>query len=198
MAHAGATVLKPSVKPSIVLVHGFRGSPLGLEAIAQILRQAGYQVHIPAIPPFAGAGELSSYQAKDYADFLARYIRDQNLSRPILIGHSMGSIVVSATAKFYPQLINHKLVLLSPISTKTAKPFALISPLAAIVPRRIVDYITTRYLLYPKTGSCSAILSRLHMPVAKIAHLLVAPLLLPQNSPPTILSMIFRPSRKLY
>lgn len=150
MSHTDATVLPPSAKPSIVLVHGFRGSPLGLETIAQDLRQAGYQVYLPAIPPFAGAGKLDHYTPKAYADYLTKYIRDHSLHRPILIGHSMGSVVVSATAKLHPELVNSKLVLLSPISVKTAKPFALVSPLAAIVPCQIVDYVTTKFLFVPR------------------------------------------------
>ncbi len=150
MSRQNTTVLEPTVAPSIILVHGFRGSPLGLSAIADDLRQTGYQVYVPPIPPFAGAGELKHYQPKDYVEYLAAYIRQHNLQRPILVGHSMGSIVVSAVAKHRPELINQKLVLLSPISVKTAKPFALVSPLAAIVPRPIVDYITTRYLFVPK------------------------------------------------
>ena len=143
-------MLAPTAKPDIVLVHGFRGSPLGLQTIADDLRQGGYKVHTPAIPPFAGAGKLKYYDPKSYASYLAQYIRKNNLQRPILIGHSMGSVVVAATAKFYPELVNPKLILLSPISVKTAKPFALISPLAAIVPRPIVDYLTTKFLFVPK------------------------------------------------
>lgn len=150
MAKTDATVLPPKDKPSLVLVHGFRGSPLGLEEIAQNLRQAGYQVYLPPIPPFAGARELEHYQPKDYAEYLARYIRAQGIKRPILIGHSMGSVVVAATAKLHPELVNRKIVLLSPISVKTAKPFAIVSPLAAIVPRPVVDYVTTRFLFVPK------------------------------------------------
>lgn len=145
-----STVLKPTQKPAVILVHGFRGSPLGLEAIAEKLRQAGFEVHIPAVPPFAGSPTLSQYKPREYADFLADYIRKHRLSRPILVGHSMGSVVVSATAKFHPELVHKKLILLSPISTKPARPFALISPLAAIVPRPVVDYLTTRFLFVPK------------------------------------------------
>lgn len=144
------TLLVPTTKPSLVLVHGFRGSPLGLQTIADDLRQTGYKVYTPAIPPFAGAGELEHYDPKTYAHYLAQYIRNHKLQRPILIGHSMGSVVVAATAKFYPELINSKLVLLSPIPAKTAKPFALISPLAAIAPRPVVDYLTTKFLFVPK------------------------------------------------
>ena len=150
MASTNASILPPKSKPSIVLVHGFRGSPLGLEVIAQDLRQAGYQVYLPPIPPFAGAEELERYRPKDYANYLASYIRKRKLERPILVGHSMGSVIVAATAKLHPELVNQKLVLLSPISVKTAKPFAAVSPLATIVRRPVVDYVTTRFLFIPK------------------------------------------------
>ena len=149
MTRRDVTTLAGS-KPNIVLVHGFRGSPLGLGTIAQDLRQAGYQVYIPAIPPFAGAKALDSYTPRAYADYLTRYIRDHNLQRPVLVGHSMGSVVVAATAKLHAEVVNKKIILLSPISAKTAKPFAIVAPLAAIVPRRIVDCITTRFLFVPK------------------------------------------------
>ena len=117
-----STVLQPTKKPDVILVHGFRGSPLGLKTIADDLHQAGFTVHLPAVPPFAGSPALEKYTPHAYADFLAHYIREHQLSRPILVGHSMGSVVVSATAKFHPELINSKLILLSPISTKPAKP----------------------------------------------------------------------------
>lgn len=137
-------------KPPIILVHGFRGSPLGLEEIAKFLHTAGYDVYAPAVPPFAGSKPLASYTTKGYANFLKDYIKEHNLKSPILIGHSMGSIIVAATADLYPNICNKKLILLSPISTKPAKLFASLTPLSALLPRRIVDYITTRYLFVPK------------------------------------------------
>lgn len=150
MPHKNSKVIQPAKQPDVILVHGFRGSPLGLEAVAEDLRQAGFTVHLPAVPPFAGSKPLDKYLPEEYSNFLATYIREHNLSRPILVGHSMGSVVISATAKLHPELVNKKLVLLSPISTKPARPFALISPLAAIVPRPVVDYLTTRFLFVPK------------------------------------------------
>lgn len=139
----------PTQKPDIVLIHGFRGSPIGLHAIANLLRQAGYRVHIPAIPPFGGAAPLDNYTAEDYANFLAAYIEQRQLERPVLIGHSMGSIIAAATGVFYPQKVNHKIILMSPISAKTAKPFTLIAPLSSVIPRHIIDYLTTRFLFVP-------------------------------------------------
>lgn len=181
-------ILHPTHKPALILLHGFRGSPLGLKAIAELLRAQDYEVHIPAIPPFAGASfpdiilesnsksnfepnsksrhnsssvaksakptkstksSKSVYTPRLYADFLRHYIQEQNLERPILIGHSMGSTIAAATAKYHPELVHHKLILLSPISTPPARFIASITPLAGYLPTSIVDYLTTRYLFVP-------------------------------------------------
>lgn len=144
---------KKSAQPTdapIILVHGLRGSPLGLKDIKRDLEKAGYKVYAPAIPPFAGAKPLVECSAATYADFLANFIRTKKIQKPILIGHSMGSIIVAATAERYPELIDHRLILLSPISTKPAKFFAALTPFSALLPSRLVDYLTTRYLFVPK------------------------------------------------
>lgn len=143
------TVFSPAKKPDLVLIHGFRGSPIGLKAIGDHLREAGYTVHTPAIPPFGGATSLTSYTADDYADYIANYIAEHQLNRPVLTGHSMGSIIAAATGAKYPEKVSRKLVLMSPISAKTAKPFTLVAPLSSVMPRRVVDYITTRFLFVP-------------------------------------------------
>ena len=136
--------------PSVVLLHGFRGSPLGLEAIAQDLQKAGYPVYVPAVPPFAGARDLTEYSPEKYAEYFAQYIIEHELDHPILVGHSMGSIIASAIASLKPELVNHKIVLLSPISRKTSKAISAVSPLAGIVPTKVSDYVTTQYLFVPR------------------------------------------------
>ena len=146
---AAPTVFSPAKKPDLILIHGFRGSPIGLKAIAEHLEQSGYTVHVPAIPPFGGAAPLTDYTAENYAKYLLDYIDTHQLDHPVLIGHSMGSIVAAATAANYPDKIHHKLILMSPISAKTSKPFTLVAPLSSVAPRRVVDYITTRFLFVP-------------------------------------------------
>ncbi len=143
-------VLPPVKKPALVLVHGFRGSPIGLDAIAQTLRQSGYEVYIPAIPPFGNSQKLATYTPASYADFLAKYVKRQKLDHPVLIGHSMGSLVVASALQKYPQLFAKKAVLMSPISKRTAAPFRLVAPLSGLAPRRMVDYVTTKFLFVPK------------------------------------------------
>lgn len=159
--------MEQDTKPPLVFVHGFRGAPIGLQAVTDQLNNYGYQTYLPAIPPFAGAKPLERYDIKHYVEYLRDYLTENHLTRPILIGHSMGSIICAATGEHYPEILNDKLILLSPISTRTNPALGAISSLSAILPRKTVDYTTTRFLFVPKnrqllhqtmttTHSCSA------------------------------------------
>lgn len=139
----------PQNKPAIVLLHGFRGSPVGLREIADVLEQHGYQTYSPAVPPFAGATALSEWSYQAYARYVADYLKRTNIVKPVLVGHSMGSVVAASVAQHFPELIDSRLILLSPLSTRPAKPFAAISPFSGLLPRRAVDYCTTRFLFVP-------------------------------------------------
>lgn len=168
-------------KPPLVLIHGFRGAPLGLEAIADRLRLSGYEVFVPAIPPFAGAEFLNLYGPDHYAEFIKSYLEKNHIHRPILVGHSMGSAIAAATASRYPDLLDPKLILMSPLSTRPPRPIAWISPLAALLPRRLIDYVTTKYLFVPHNSTlfkqtlylthlCSADQPPLRREVMKATH----------------------------
>jgi len=133
-------------KPPLVLIHGFRGAPFGLAAIADELRIAGYDVHLAPNPPFAGAPTLTTYTPEAYADYFAEYLKSHYITKPILIGHSMGTLTVSAIASLRPDLVDSRLILLSPISYKTARFFSLLAPLSAYLPDSLVNFATTCYL----------------------------------------------------
>lgn len=152
--------------PSILLLHGYRGAPVGVEKIAKELERQGYAVHTPAVPPFAGAKTMPDYSLNSYADFVRDYIKEHELVSPILVGHSMGSIIAAATAQKYPEIINEKIILLSPISKRTPRALSVLSMTAAYLPRKMVDYVTTKVLYIAKdrelfkevlrlTGECS-------------------------------------------
>lgn len=133
-------------RPPLVLIHGFRGAPFGLAAIADELRIAGYDVYLVPNPPFAGAPTLDKYTPEAYADYFAEYLESHHIAKPILIGHSMGTLTVSAIASLRPNLVDPRLILLSPISYKTARFFALLAPLSAYLPDSLVNFATTCYL----------------------------------------------------
>lgn len=142
-------------KPPLVLLHGLFGSPLGLAEIAQDLRDAGYRVFVPAIPPFAGSETAWDEQLKAtqlpidqrYADYLRTYLQLNQIKNPVLIGHSMGTLVATSFVRHYPELSNQKLILLSPISRSPNFFIAKVSGLAAYLPPKLIDWVTTRFLI---------------------------------------------------
>ncbi|MBO7720217.1 alpha/beta hydrolase [Candidatus Saccharibacteria bacterium] len=136
-------------KQNLVFIHGFRGSSLGLEDLAKCFDKKKYNIYLPDLPP-AGDNTLPEYTARHYARFVANFIKSKKLKDPILIGHSMGSIIVSATAERYPELLGDKIVLLSPISVHPSWFFKMLTPLSAFLPNKVVGYITTKYLFVPK------------------------------------------------
>ena len=139
-------------KPPLLFVHGFRGNHLGLFDIIQNFETLGYEVYCPDIPPAFNTQEevlpaLKDFTVEAYATWLADYILDNKLDHPILIGHSMGTLIVAATAEKYPNLIHQKVFFLSPISEPTPKFLRSIIPLIAFVPNKLVCYVVTRYLI---------------------------------------------------
>ena len=139
-------------KPPLLFVHGFRGNHLGLFDIIQNFETLGYEVYCPDIPPAFNTQDevlpaLKDFTVEAYATWLADYILDNKLDHPILIGHSMGSLIVAATAEKYPNLIHQKVFFLSPISEPTPKFLRPIIPLIAFFPNKLVCYIVTRYLI---------------------------------------------------
>ncbi len=133
---------------NLIFVHGLRGNHLGLEELASFFPRDIYNIYIPDLPP-AGENSLVSYDSAHYVDFLANYIKSNNIKKPVLIGHSLGSIITAATVSKHPELVAKKTVFLSPISVKPAKFFAMLTPLTAVLPNKLIGYITTKYLFVP-------------------------------------------------
>ncbi len=142
-------------KPQLVLLHGLFGSPLGLETITQDLKNAGYEVFVPAVPPFAGSEtswsqHTESDPTKKYAEYFRDYFSRNNIKKPVLIGHSMGTLVASSIVKYYPDSVNSKIIFLSPISHSPNAFISKISILSAYLPPKVIDWFTTQFLIVPR------------------------------------------------
>lgn len=86
---------------TLVMIHGYRGNHHGLEAIAGALDNIN--VVIPDLPGFGESEPFTTtHSIQNYADWLHKFLVSLKLSKkPHLLGHSFGSIVVSAqVAKF--------------------------------------------------------------------------------------------------
>lgn len=119
----------PALKPtneSIILIHGYRGNHHGLEAIAGAL--VDFDLCIPDLPGFGKSATLNaSHGIEEYADWLNHFIEALSLAhKPHLLGHSFGSIVVSAYAARYNGI--ESLILENPVSSPALSgPRALVS-----------------------------------------------------------------------
>lgn len=100
-------------KPTIILIHGFRGTHHGLLLIAKKLK--GYNIIVPDIPGFGRGPKLKSYDLDSYVEWLNKFIEKHGGDqKPFLLGHSFGSIICAAYAAKYGKNIK-RLVLVNPI-----------------------------------------------------------------------------------
>jgi pimeloyl-ACP methyl ester carboxylesterase len=88
---------------TVVLVHGFRGDHHGLEPIAaRLAAGGGCRAIVPDLPgfgvsePLTGKHDIAAYASWLRAFLAAADVRGEHASRFVLLGHSFGSIVVSA------------------------------------------------------------------------------------------------------
>ncbi len=113
---AEASVFEYGTKgnPTVLAIHGFRGTHFGLEPLARELVALGYRVFVPDLP---GCGATDPLPGVHDIEGLGRWVRQLSsiLGFPnILCGHSLGSVIVSAAVA---QGVQHSgAVLINPIA----------------------------------------------------------------------------------
>jgi len=107
----------PDSPTTVVMVHGFRGDHHGLEAVVAQLQ--GLRIISPDLPGFGESAAFATgpHSIDAYAAWLAEFLRLLALpGRLVVLGHSFGSIVVSAAAAAPGGLPAQDLVLVNPIA----------------------------------------------------------------------------------
>lgn len=119
----------------VILIPGFSCSREVWRAEAERL-QATHRVHMVQLAGFAGEPWVHGDGAfvQPVIDELARYIRDQGLSAPAVIGHSMGGMSAVMLAQQHPDLVGRVMsvdslpffsALYGPqVTVETARPYA--------------------------------------------------------------------------
>ncbi len=107
----------PTQNRSIILVHGFVGSPYDMKPLADVLADKGYRVVIPLVPGQTSSSKIlarGGYTPQDYVNSLQKIV-DNEIKQtgllPSLVGFSMGgatSTIVATEGKIY------KLALIAP------------------------------------------------------------------------------------
>lgn len=128
-------------KPTVVMLHGLRGTHQGMSAVARGLEVKGYDVLTPDLPGSGDEADISNKDLNAYVEWLHNYIAKLP-RKPYIIGHSMGSIIVSHYLEKYPEDVRRKVILMSPIFRTRAGQknsnfmYALTSGALHILPKR--------------------------------------------------------------
>jgi pimeloyl-ACP methyl ester carboxylesterase len=108
----------------IVVVHGFRGDHHGLEPVIAQLAGHGYRIVAPDLPgfgdstPLDGTHDIAGYTA--WLDDFVQVVRQESpAARLVVLGHSFGSIIVSAALA--GGLVADDAILINPISAPALK-----------------------------------------------------------------------------
>lgn len=102
----------PEGAPDLILIPGLSSSPEVWQGAVDHL--AGrYRVHRIHVQGFAGApadGNATGPVAAPVAEEIARYIREQGLTKPTVVGHSMGGTMGMMLAARHPDLVGKLMV----------------------------------------------------------------------------------------
>lgn len=97
--------------PDVILVPGLASSPrIYAGTISAVM---GFRYHLVQVRGFAGTppgGNARGDVSATVAEELARYIREERLNRPALIGHSMGGTIGMMVASRHPDALGRLLI----------------------------------------------------------------------------------------
>lgn len=102
----------PEGAPDIILIPGLTSSPRIWQGLTDAL-SGRYRVHRIHVQGFAGAEPMDNIDgpvAAPVAEEIARYIAEQGLSAPAVIGHSMGGTMAMMLAARHPEAVGRVMV----------------------------------------------------------------------------------------
>lgn len=102
----------PEGAPDLILIPGLSSSPAIWQGTVDHLG-GRYRVHRIHVQGFAGApaqGNATGPVAAPVAEEIARYIREQGLNKPAVVGHSMGGTMGMMLAARHPDLVGKLMV----------------------------------------------------------------------------------------
>lgn len=101
-----------------VLVHGIGVSSQYFERLALTLAKTG-MVYLVDLPGFAGVPRPDHpLEIEDFGRVVARWIAEEGLVAPVLVGHSMGAQIVTEVLVQEPDLATHAVLIGPPVNVE--------------------------------------------------------------------------------
>lgn len=98
--------------PNVILIPGLSSSPEAWQTLVDRL-EGPHRLHLIHVQGFAGAPAMDNASgpvAAPVAEEIARYIREQGIENPVVIGHSMGGTIALMLAARHPDLVGKLMV----------------------------------------------------------------------------------------
>lgn len=106
-------------KPTILMIHGITGNHKGFQYFIPELKD--FRVIVPDLPGFGNSDvpPESAWSVDGLARLTNQFVKSLELAEPpIILGHSMGGLIVASMINQAPKLYAKKVVLISPVPTK--------------------------------------------------------------------------------
>jgi len=99
---------------TFLILHGWGSKAKNWENVKKILEEKGWEVKIPDLPGFGENLTMKKpFSLDDFAEWVKKYTKTQNLNKFFLIGHSFGGAVAVKYCLKYPEDVE-KLILVNP------------------------------------------------------------------------------------
>jgi pimeloyl-ACP methyl ester carboxylesterase len=103
----------------MVFIHGWTNNWWGWIPLAEILKTK-YRVILMDLPGYGESGQLKRYSLKIEAKYIKLFLEKLKIDKATIVGHSMGTYVVSRFLSLYPEKIN-KAILIGTVFRKGNK-----------------------------------------------------------------------------
>jgi len=103
-------------KKTIVFLHGWANSSEVFIPLSYYLKN-DFSIFAPDLPGFGKSPIEKPMALKDYADFVCKFIKDNQIEKPIIVGHSFGGAIAAKLAILHPEVML-KLILIGASSIR--------------------------------------------------------------------------------
>jgi pimeloyl-ACP methyl ester carboxylesterase len=120
--------------PAVVLVHGLGGSARWWRSTAGSLAR-DHRVIVPELPGFGYGLGTPRFRLADAIEVIGRLVERLGLTRPALVGHSLGALVCLGVTAATPDAVGRLVLISPPVRTASARLAGNVLPMVRTLAR---------------------------------------------------------------